>query len=336
MAWKDLFGKTPEPKGFKKPVEIKKKPTKVKSERKSRNYKPLVFEEYIGQERTKTVLKRFIESTKKRGDIFPHLLIYGKPGTGKTTLANIVANELSVRMEETIASQLKTGKDILELISKVKGGILFIDEIHGLERDAAEEGLYKTMEDFKTSTGKKIKPFTVVGATTELGEVIAKVKPLFRRFDLKRELDPYTVENLVQIGKQYKNKIFPKDELNDETLAIIAENSRGTPSAVISLIKYTIYFEGKIDEVLKTNKIIYKGFTTKDLKVLQYIATNLGGVGLQGIAAYLDTGQQNYLYEIEPYLLQHGALTRTSRGRKITVEGIKLIDILKEKQNESF
>jgi len=287
------------------------------------NFRPKTFKEYIGQEKIKQILMKYIKGTKKRNLPFPHTLISGKAGMGKTTLAQVIANELNKILVEAITSEIIEIEKLKELIIRCDGNILFLDEIHALPRNIGES-MYPIMEDFKYE-GFRVKPFTLIGATTELGEILRNRKPLYDRFKIILELEDYTEEEIVKILNQYKEKIFKVEKLCQEVYEIIAKNSRVTPRHAIRLLEATIYFEGNVKEVLRNFNIIKDGYTKKDLEILKYIASNEKGVGLQGIAMFLDTSTINYLYEIEPFLLKNGLIVRTPRGRKITLKGLKKI-----------
>jgi len=285
-------------------------------------FRPSTFEEYIGQNKTKEILKNYILGTSSRNKVFPHTLIHGNAGFGKTTLSEILAVELNVKYHSTIGSEIKHLEDIIRKINLVDGGILFIDEIHSMGRDIGEL-FYTIMEDFQSSSSD-LKPFTLVGATTELGELIKNRKPLVDRFKIIIELENYNIEDLVKIGVQYKQKVFPEDTIINNTYKVLAENCRSTPRNLIRLLEATIYFNN-INKVLNSFSIIKDGFTIKDLEVLHYLKENIKGVGLNNIASYLNTSSENYVYNIEPYLLQKGLLIRSGRGRKITERGIEKI-----------
>ncbi len=290
-------------------------------------FRPTNFEEYIGQIKAKEILKHYIDFSKERGKIFPHTLLVASAGYGKTTLARIIAKELEVKFKEIITSEVEDFREILDILRKLEGGILFLDEIHSLERNTAEK-FYTIMEDF-THENKNIEPFTLMGATTELGELIETRKPFIDRFLLSLTLEDYNNQDLVKIGKQYNEKMYGNDILENKTIEIIAENSRGTPRTVIRLLEACIRFDGRIREVLKNFGIVKKGFTNNDIKVLKYILSNEKGVGLQGISAYLGISTSNYLYSIEPYLLRNNMILRSPRGRKITGAGINFIKTIK-------
>lgn len=303
-------------------------------EDKNAKFRPFNFSEYIGQPKAKEILKRYIEGSKSMGKVFPHLLISGESGTGKTTIARIIKNELKVEMVEIITSELDKFTDWFSLIQETKGGILFLDELHSIDRNNGEK-IYTMMEDFKYH-GRPIKPFTVIGATTLLGEIRKDRSPLIERFEIPTlELERYSWEELKEIGIQYNSKSFPEQMLPKETHEMLSKNSRGIPRKLEHLVKATIYFKGDYKAVFHNFGIIKFGFTHKDLLALQYISSNLNGVGLQSIGAYLGTDTQNYMYEIEPWLLQNGLIVRAARGRKLTVKGIKYINSLETTLEEN-
>jgi Holliday junction DNA helicase RuvB len=306
----------------------------IKSIIKNEVFRPSTFSEYIGQRKNKEIIKTYINGIKERNKIFPHMIITGASGSGKTTLAKIMANELKVNFEECVASDLINVDIILERLKLVKGGILFLDEIHSIPIEIAEK-MYSLMEDFSYN-GKSIQPFTLIGATTEYGEMLQKKKPFCKRFKLVIDLDleKYTLEDLTQISKQYKERAFPSDKVNEDFYATVAINCRNNPRALINLLEAGVYFNGNLKKVLESFGIIKNGFTARDLIVLKYIALNKNGVGLQTLANYLVTPQLNYVYNIEPYLLENELILKTGKGRTITNKGIEFIKIL-EKENES-
>jgi Holliday junction DNA helicase RuvB len=283
-------------------------------------YRPTTFDHYIGQSRAKSILQVYIKATQERHRVMPHILIHGRAGCGKTTLAHIVANELGLPFAElTTSTTAKNSWQIINRINEVDGGVLFLDELHSIERNTAEM-LYSIMEDF-TYNGQPIKPFTLIGATTELGELIKDRRPFVDRFKVRIELEDYTLGDLARVARQYRNMVFPNDEVDPTVYDILAANCRHTPRLLISMMELCVYSKSDTDSVLDSYGILYEGFTRRDMKVLQYLAHNTKGVGLQGLVSYLGTSADNYQHDIEPYLLHNGLLVRTPRGRKITVYG---------------
>jgi len=293
-------------------------------------FRPSTFDEYIGQEKAKNIIKTYIHATREREMVMPHVIISGIAGTGKTTLANIIANQLGVKFVETIASSIDCVEKLRELIVETDGGVLFIDEVHGADRDLVET-IYMAMEDFKID-GEPIKQFTLIGSTTEIGEIIKDRKPFYERFKVRIKLESYTDGDLSIIAQQWKNKSYPLDILKDELFKEIGLNSKGSPRTSIRLTEATVLFNGDLKSVLKNFDIINGGYTNEDLKTLDYIAENDKGVGLNGLVSFLNTSKANYNYEIEPYLVQQRLIQRTPRGRKITEKKFKLS---KKRKNDS-
>jgi len=290
-------------------------------------YRPITFNDYIGQEKSKEILKAFITGTKKYKTPFPHTIIYGNAGCGKTTLARIIANEVGVKMIELLAQDINV-EEFLSSISEVNGGIIFLDEVHRMKRDTVEQ-LYSLMEDFMWN-GSPIIPFTLIGATTEIGEIIKTRKPFYDRHKIIIELEDYTEEDMYKIIDKYIDRTYP-DELKVEArLYCIAENSRFTPRKAIRLADYLYYSDGTMANVLKNNNIIEKGYTTKDLKVLDYLNKIGKPIGIDCLALYLDIPTVTFNYEVEPYLIKTGCISRTARGRIITSVGINVLKSLKK------
>jgi Holliday junction DNA helicase RuvB len=284
-----------------------------------KHYSPSTFDEYIGQNKVKSILKNYILGTIQRNVVFPHTLISGGAGYGKSTLAEIISKNLEVLYNTSIGSNIVSHEQINNKILLVEGGVLIVDEIHAIKRDICEK-FYPFME---------ASDFTLIGTTTELGEILKDRRPFYDRFKIILELDIYNIENLVKIACQYKNKTFPNENISNREYETLALNSRGCPRNIIRLLEATIYFNNNINKVLYSFGIIKNGYTTKDITVLEYLKSNIEGVGINNISIYLNTSSENYLYEIEPYLLKNNLIIRTYRGRKITKNGIRLLEELK-------
>jgi holliday junction DNA helicase RuvB len=289
-------------------------------------YRPALLDSYIGQEKAKSIIKDVLSGTKLYDKTFPHTLIYGKAGCGKTTLARIIANELKKKFREVIGIDDPTW--VCYFIQDLEGGVLFIDEIHKVKRNVCEE-LYPVMEDYKVD-GEET-PFTLIGATTEPAEIVETRKPFWDRFKIKIELEEYKEKEILKIIKQYQEKIFPNIEINYPILLKISKNSRLTPRLGISLLETTIYMAKNVEKALNANQIIYNSYTAKDYKVLELLSQYPKGIGVNAIASYLSIKKNEFEGMIEPFLFKNDLLMRTLKGRVITDKGIKLVKTLKRK-----
>ena len=300
--------------------------------------RPKSFDTYVGQTALKETLKISIEAAKKRNTTLDHVLFYGPPGLGKTTLAGIIAEELGTSVKITSAPSFERPRDIIGVLMSLKEGeVLFIDEIHRLNT-VTEEILYPAMEDFyldmmtgKTQTVKTMRiqlpKFTLIGATTKAGDISS---PLRDRFGFVHRLQFYTVEELSQVVLRTA-KIL-NIEVNSESAKEIASRSRGTPRIANRLLKRVGDFaivknNGVVDLELTKNsldtlKIDEYGLDETDRSMLKLIIEkyNGGPVGLDTIAAALGEDVRTIEDVCEPYLLQAGLLIRTPRGRKVSPE----------------
>ncbi len=305
------------------------------------NIRPKKFYDYIGQTALKGTLKISIEASKKRNVPLDHLLFYGPPGLGKTTLASVTANELETKIKITSAPALERPRDIIGILMSLKNGeILFIDEIHRLNK-VAEEILYPAMEDFfldmttgKAQTVKTLRvplpKFTLIGATTKAGALSG---PLRDRFGIIHRLQFYTQEELTQVvSRTAKILDIPITQDGAET---IAGRSRGTPRIANRLVKRVADYalvksDGKItkeiaDEALETLHIDKFGLDTTDRALMKMIIEKYDGgpVGIETLAAALGEDVKTIEDVYEPFLLQEGFLQRTPRGRKVSPEGFR-------------
>ena len=298
--------------------------------------RPKILDDYIGQEKAKSNLRVYIESAKKRGEALDHVLLYGPPGLGKTTLSGIIANELGVNLRTTSGPAIEKQGDLAAILTNLSDGdVLFIDEIHRLSR-AVEEILYPAMEDYaldiiigKGPSARSIRlpipKFTLIGATTRAGQLTT---PLRDRFGVLLKLELYTPEELATIVK--RSATILEIPLTEEGAYAIASRSRGTPRIANRLLKRVRDFalvkgDGVItpevaEDALGALEIDELGLDNIDRRMLEAIIRFYGGgpVGLETLAATI--GEEAVTIEdvYEPYLMQIGYLARTPRGRCVT------------------
>ena len=310
--------------------------------------RPMCLEEYIGQEKIRANLKVYIDAAKARGESLDHVLFYGPPGLGKTTLSGIIANEMGVNMKVTSGPAIEKPGEMAAILNNLQeGDVLFVDEIHRLNRQV-EEVLYPAMEDFaidimlgKDSGARSIRldlpKFTLVGATTRAGLLTA---PLRDRFGVMQKLEFYTPQELKVIVCRSARVL--NVEIEEEGAAEIAKRSRGTPRLANRLLKRVrdfaqVKYNGKITkevadfalDILDVDKF---GLDYNDRAILTTIIEKFSGgpVGLDTLAAALgeDAGTLEDVYE--PYLLMNGFLNRTSRGRVATERAYAHLGIVME------
>ena len=298
--------------------------------------RPQYLKDYIGQTKIKSILKVFIDAAKSRGESLDHVLFYGPPGLGKTTLCGIIANEMGVNMKVTSGPAIEKPGEMAAILNNLQeGDVLFVDEIHRLNRQV-EEVLYPAMEDFaidimlgKESSARSIRlelpHFTLVGATTRAGLLTA---PLRDRFGMVQKLDFYTPEELEEIIVRSAKVL--NVEIDREGAGEIAKRARGTPRLANRLLKRVrdfaqVKYDGVItkevaDFALDILEVDRLGLDNNDRNILLTIIQKFSGgpVGLDTLAAALgeDAGTLEDVYE--PYLLMNGLINRTPRGRMAT------------------
>ncbi len=307
--------------------------------------RPKVLREYIGQEKVKENMKIYIEAAKKRNEPLDHVLLYGPPGLGKTTLANIISNEMNSNIRITSGPAIEKPGDLAALLTNLsENDILFIDEIHRLNR-SVEEILYPALEDYnldiiigKGPSARSIRldlpKFTLIGATTRAGSLTT---PLRDRFGIVHRLELYTVEELNTIIKRSAEIL--NIGIEDKGALEIAKRSRGTPRIANRLLKrvrdYALVLgNGNITfEIariaLEKLEIDDLGLDNIDIKLLKTIILNYSGgpVGIETLASTIGEEVETIEDVYEPYLMQMGFITRTPRGRMVTSNAYKHLNI---------
>ena len=300
------------------------------------NIRPSMLDEYIGQDEVKENIRVFVEAAKIRKEALDHVLLYGPPGLGKTTLAHIIANELGSNIKTTTGPSLEKSGDLAAVLSSLEpGDVLFIDEIHRIPK-FIEEILYPAMEDFELDiivgsegSSRSIKidlpPFTLVGATTRAGDISA---PLRDRFGIVSKLNYYSIDELKEIIKR-TSRVLSMD-ISDDAALELAKRSRKTPRIANRLFKRVRDFAQVNEEeeislettkkALERLKVDEYGLDQIDIEYLESLITKFNGgpVGVETIASSIGEEVSTLEDVVEPYLMQEGFIKRTQRGRIAT------------------
>ena len=326
-------------------------PASPQEEAIERALRPKLLDEYVGQAKIREQLEIFISAAKMRGEALDHVLLFGPPGLGKTTLSHIVAHELGVNLRQTSGPVLEKPKDLAALLTNLeKNDVLFIDEIHRLS-PVVEEILYPALEDYKIdimigegpaarSIKLDLQPFTLVGATTRAGML---TNPLRDRFGIVARLEFYTPEELARIVKRSAGLLnVPTDEAGGFE---IARRSRGTPRIANRLLRRVrdyadVKGKGEItldiaNRALAMLDVDPQGFDVMDRKLLEAVIHRFDGgpVGLDNIAASIGEERETIEDVIEPYLIQQGYLQRTPRGRIATLAAYRHLGVTPPKSD---
>ncbi|AKJ31457.1 Holliday junction branch migration DNA helicase RuvB [Caldimonas brevitalea] len=327
-------------------------PTSPNEEAIERALRPKGLTDYVGQAKAREQLEIFIRAARKRGEALDHVLLFGPPGLGKTTLSHIIAHELGVNLRQTSGPVLEKPKDLAALLTNLeRNDVLFIDEIHRLS-PVVEEILYPALEDYQIdimigegpaarSIKLDLQPFTLVGATTRAGML---TNPLRDRFGIVARLEFYTAEELARIVTRSAGLL--KAPIDAQGAMEVARRSRGTPRIANRLLRRVrdyaeVKADGRIDKLIADKALAMldvdpQGFDVMDRKLLEAVIHKFDGgpVGLDNLAAAIGEERETIEDVIEPYLIQQGYLQRTPRGRIATLAAYRHLGLAPPRRAE--
>lgn len=307
------------------------------NEKEDNSLRPIKFDDYIGQDDIKKNVKVAISSSKKRGHQLDHIMFYGPPGLGKTTIATIIANELGSNIKIVTGTSIDKPADLAMILMNIEeGDVLFIDEIHRIPK-IAEEAIYSAMEDFQLNINVvdgnamnviklNLPKFTLIGATTRIGML---TKPLRDRFGMTLRMNYYSIEDLCKIIKNASIKL--EIGIDDASAIEIAKRSRFTPRVSLKILKrmrdFADYLDKDIidkevvDECLSSMKIFEYGLDENDLKYLKILNLTNKPLAIKTLASKLNESIETIEDSIEPYLIENNFIEKTAKGRIITDKG---------------